>query len=117
MDRSLAQLEELEEQQSKHRHLQTSSRSSELGGSVYDDHDNDDLKRTYKKALCDYSTLSQEMEKHNMLADNNVAHLRSKLDEKEEKASLPPRQPVAAPVNANTELAAKVKSALGVEKA
>lgn len=35
--------------------------------------------------------------------------------EKEEKASLPPQQPLAVPVNANTELAAKVKSALGVD--
>ena len=83
MDRSVAQLK-LEEEQSKNH---STSSSSELGGSVNDDHDNDDLKRTYKKALSDYSIMCQQLETHMTSSGNNAQILRSKLDEKEEKAS------------------------------
>ena len=87
MDRSLAQLEK---EQSKNRRLHTllsTSSSSELGGSVFDDHDNDDLKRTYKKALSDYSIMCQQLETHMTSSGNNAQILRSKFDEKEEKAN------------------------------
>ena len=81
MDRSLAQFQLVEEEQSKNRS------TSELGSSVNDDHDNDDLKRTYKKALSDYSIMCQQLETHMTLSGNNAQILRSKLDEREEKAS------------------------------